>query len=108
MSMYFNATNSLLAGRHHLLARRPQYNSWQALLGRWRRWTERSRQWVALRELANDQHLLDDLGLTRQEVLEDPRSGVDRLRRALCLRPGNGEARQTLGTVCQLIARKRR
>jgi len=71
MSMYFNTTNSLLLGRRRLLVRHPQNNSWQALLSRWRRWTERSRQRAALRDLADDRHLLNDLGLTRQEALDE-------------------------------------
>ena len=71
MSMYFNATHSPPLGPRRLLVHRPQYNSWQALLSRWRRWTERNRQRAALRDLADDKHLLDDLGLTRQEALDE-------------------------------------
>jgi uncharacterized protein YjiS (DUF1127 family) len=43
-------------------------------LGRWRewrQWPERQRQRVALRGLADDKHLLDDLGLTREQVLHE-------------------------------------
>jgi uncharacterized protein YjiS (DUF1127 family) len=71
MSMSFNTTNSLLVGPRRLLVRRPQYNSWRAPLSRWRRWTERNRQRAALRDLADDKHLLDDLGLTKQEALDE-------------------------------------
>jgi uncharacterized protein YjiS (DUF1127 family) len=71
MSMYFNTANSLLLGRRRLPVRRPQSNSWPTLLSRWRRWTERSRRRAALRDLSHDQHLLDDLGITRQEALEE-------------------------------------
>jgi uncharacterized protein YjiS (DUF1127 family) len=34
-------------------------------------WSERSRERAALRDLADDRHLLNDLGLTRQEVLDE-------------------------------------
>jgi uncharacterized protein YjiS (DUF1127 family) len=37
----------------------------------WWNWTERRRQHEALRELADDKHLLDDLGLTRDEALDE-------------------------------------
>src|SRR5258708_1707244 len=35
------------------------------------RWSERNRQRSALRDLADDQHLLNDLGLTRQQALDE-------------------------------------
>jgi uncharacterized protein YjiS (DUF1127 family) len=38
---------------------------------RWWNWTERRRQRDALRELADDRHLLDDLGLTREQALNE-------------------------------------
>jgi uncharacterized protein YjiS (DUF1127 family) len=41
------------------------------VLSRWRRWSERSRQRATLRDLSHNQHLLDDLGITRQEALEE-------------------------------------
>ena len=40
---------------------------WRGWLGLW----SRQRQRQALRDLAEDQHLLDDLGLTRQQALEE-------------------------------------
>jgi uncharacterized protein YjiS (DUF1127 family) len=43
-------------------------------LGRWRewrQWPERRRQRDALRELAGDRHLLDDLGITREQALDE-------------------------------------
>jgi uncharacterized protein YjiS (DUF1127 family) len=70
MSTYFSDTNLLPLSRRSLLACRPQSNSW-SLLRRWRRLNERSRQRAALRNLAEDKHLLDDLGLTRQEALDE-------------------------------------
>jgi len=40
-------------------------------LNEWLRWSERNRQRAALRDLADDQHLLNDLGLTRQQALDE-------------------------------------
>jgi uncharacterized protein YjiS (DUF1127 family) len=37
----------------------------------WWNWPERQRQREALRELADDKHLLDDLGLTRDQALDE-------------------------------------
>jgi uncharacterized protein YjiS (DUF1127 family) len=37
----------------------------------WWNWPERQRQREALRELADDKHLLDDLGLTREQALDE-------------------------------------
>ena len=37
----------------------------------WWNWSERQRQREALRELADDKHLLDDLGLTREQALDE-------------------------------------
>ena len=34
-------------------------------------WAERRRQRAALRDLAEDTHLLDDLGLTREQALRE-------------------------------------
>jgi uncharacterized protein YjiS (DUF1127 family) len=38
---------------------------------RWFDWAERHRQRTALRELADDKHFLDDLGLTREQALHE-------------------------------------
>jgi uncharacterized protein YjiS (DUF1127 family) len=70
MSTYFSDTNLLLLSRRSLFGCRPQSNSWGLFVRRWRRWSERSRQRAALRNLADDKHLLDDLGLTRLEALD--------------------------------------
>ena len=40
---------------------------WRGWLGLW----SRQRQRQALRDLADDPHILDDLGLTRQQALEE-------------------------------------
>jgi len=37
----------------------------------WSSWTTRSRPRRALRDLGEDEHLLDDLGLTREQVLDE-------------------------------------
>jgi uncharacterized protein YjiS (DUF1127 family) len=70
MSTYFSDTNFLLLSRRSLLGRPPHSSSWWVFVRRWRRWSERSRQRAALRNLADDKHLLDDLGLTRLEALD--------------------------------------
>jgi uncharacterized protein YjiS (DUF1127 family) len=44
---------------------------WAALLSELLHWSERSRQRAAFRDLADDRHLLNDLGLTRQEALDE-------------------------------------
>jgi uncharacterized protein YjiS (DUF1127 family) len=36
-----------------------------------RRWAARRRQRAALRELADDPHLLKDIGVTRQQALDE-------------------------------------
>ena len=67
MSILFNNTNSLRLNRHRALVSSYQSNSWSgwaALLHELSRWSERSQLRAALRDLAEDQHLLDDLGLT--------------------------------------------
>jgi uncharacterized protein YjiS (DUF1127 family) len=38
---------------------------------RWFDWAERRRQRIALRELADDKHFLNDLGLTREQALHE-------------------------------------
>jgi uncharacterized protein YjiS (DUF1127 family) len=40
------------------------------LLEEWQTWHERTRQRAALRNIADDPHLLADLGITREEALE--------------------------------------
>jgi uncharacterized protein YjiS (DUF1127 family) len=37
----------------------------------WWRWLDRPTQRIALREIADDPHLLSDLGLSREEVLRE-------------------------------------
>lgn len=47
-----------------------QRNSWLGLLARWLASSERMHQRAGLRAIADDPHLLADLGLTREEALE--------------------------------------
>jgi uncharacterized protein YjiS (DUF1127 family) len=37
----------------------------------WFDWAERRRQRIVLRELADDKHFLNDLGLTREQALDE-------------------------------------
>ena len=37
----------------------------------WWRWVDRPLQRIALREIADDPHLLSDIGLTREEALRE-------------------------------------
>ena len=70
MSTFFSDSNLLPLSQRSRMDCRPRSIS-LGLLRRWRRWNERSRQRAALRNLAEDKHLLDDLGLTRQEALDE-------------------------------------
>ncbi|MEK9281419.1 MULTISPECIES: hypothetical protein [unclassified Bradyrhizobium] len=47
-----------------------QRNSWLVPLDRWLASSERMHQRADLRAIADDPHLLADLGLTREEALE--------------------------------------
>ena len=70
MSTHFSDTYSLRLDRRRRAIARDQSSSWlgwAVLLN----WSERCRQRAALRDLADDQHLLNDLGLTRQEALDE-------------------------------------
>jgi len=55
---------------HDPPARLHQLNSGPARRGR-SSWAARRRQRRALRDLAEDKHLLDDLGLTREQALDE-------------------------------------
>jgi uncharacterized protein YjiS (DUF1127 family) len=74
MSTLFSTAHSPGLTRHRNAVGRHKFNSWlrwTALLSELSRWSERSRQRAALRDLADDRHLLNDLGLTRQEALDE-------------------------------------
>jgi uncharacterized protein YjiS (DUF1127 family) len=69
MSMLLTTANSWLRHRPHPAAQPHESNSWLSLLDALLRRSEENRQRAALRELADDPHLLSDLGLTRDEAL---------------------------------------
>ncbi|MEY9359688.1 uncharacterized protein YjiS (DUF1127 family) [Bradyrhizobium yuanmingense] len=48
-----------------------EQNSWLAMIGRWLARIERINQREDLRAISNDPHLLADLGLTREQALEE-------------------------------------
>ena len=66
MSMFLTAAGSWLRRTPHSSAKAHESYSW---LDGWRRWLDQRRQVAALREIADDKHLLSDLGLTRDEAL---------------------------------------
>jgi uncharacterized protein YjiS (DUF1127 family) len=72
MSTSFSDTTAdplLRPGRSN--GRLPQSNSWPVVtaLVRLLFWADRRRERAALRDLANDQRLLDDIGLTQRQAL---------------------------------------
>ena len=71
MSTLFSYGNSLPHVRRSAAAHDHQSNSWRTLLEKWRVWDERRRQRAALRDIADDPYLLHDLGLTREEALDE-------------------------------------
>ena len=70
MSTPFARTHSFSPIPDQAAARHPQSNSWLTWLDSWLRRSERLRQQDALRGIADDPHLLEDLGLTRDDVLK--------------------------------------
>jgi uncharacterized protein YjiS (DUF1127 family) len=72
MSTYFSDAGSSTERRHHSPpASQHQSNSWLWLLDKLLRGSERSRRRAAFRDLADDPRLLNDIGLTRREVMEE-------------------------------------
>jgi uncharacterized protein YjiS (DUF1127 family) len=72
MSTYFN--DAISSNEHH--RRRSwragyQSDSWLRLINKLQRWTERSRRRAAFRDLADDPHLLGDIGLTQREAMHE-------------------------------------
>jgi uncharacterized protein YjiS (DUF1127 family) len=49
----------------------PQFNSWRAWLGPLLSLVEKARQREALRAIADNKHLLADIGLSRREALDE-------------------------------------
>ena len=74
MSTIFAAATSFpLTGPPRAGRARPQWNSWRAFAP-WRDveiWAARRSQRRTLGELAGEQHLLDDIGLTRAQALAE-------------------------------------
>jgi uncharacterized protein YjiS (DUF1127 family) len=72
MSTHFGDASPSGQHRYHGLPdRHPQSSSWLRWLDQLLRWTERSRRSAAFRDLADDPHLLRDIGLTRREAIEE-------------------------------------
>jgi uncharacterized protein YjiS (DUF1127 family) len=74
MSTLFSDALSIPRGPVGRAALGHQSNCGQPAAVRWRQWwnwPERQRQREALRELADDKHRLDDLGLTRAQALDE-------------------------------------
>jgi uncharacterized protein YjiS (DUF1127 family) len=74
MSTPFGIGDYLFGDRHCPAIGSHQISSWpgwSGLLSEWLRRSECNRQRAALRDLADDRHLLDDLGLTRQQALDE-------------------------------------
>ena len=70
MSMSFIYASPQARARRNAADRGHQSNSWWRMLEIWLLWTERRRQRAGLRDSADDPHLLADLGLTRDEALD--------------------------------------
>jgi uncharacterized protein YjiS (DUF1127 family) len=72
MSTHFGNASPSGQHRHHgPPGRHPQSNSWWRLVDKLLRWTERGRRRAAFRNLADDRHLLDDIGFTRQQAMDE-------------------------------------
>jgi uncharacterized protein YjiS (DUF1127 family) len=70
MSIFFTNTDRLVRVRRGAAVRGHQPSSWLKLLDKWLSCSERAHQRAGLRNIADDPHLLADLGLTRDEALE--------------------------------------
>jgi uncharacterized protein YjiS (DUF1127 family) len=70
MSTLFTNTDLVLRVRRSAAANGHQPSSWLKLLDRLLSRSERAHQRADLREIADNPHLLADLGLTRDEALE--------------------------------------
>ena len=70
MSMLFADRHRLSRTRGGAADHEHQSGSWLRPLGRLLACSETARQRTALREIADDPHMLRDLGLTREDALE--------------------------------------
>jgi uncharacterized protein YjiS (DUF1127 family) len=71
MSTFFSYGGPSFHIRGSAAVRDHQSNSWRRLLENCRLWDERRRQRAALRDIADDPYLLHDLGLTREDALDE-------------------------------------
>jgi len=75
MSKRFSIANSLRRFRYRTTVDCHQSSSWPgwtiALLNKWSRWSERNRERAFLRDVADSQQLLNELGLTREQALNE-------------------------------------
>ncbi|WP_314949944.1 hypothetical protein [Bradyrhizobium cosmicum] len=69
MSILFANTAVRWCVRRKAAAEDHQPSSWLKRLDSWLSYSERAHQRAALRDIADDPHLLADLGLTRDEAL---------------------------------------
>jgi uncharacterized protein YjiS (DUF1127 family) len=70
MSTIFGDSDLRWSGRRSAPTDGHQSSSWLRLLDKWLDCSERARQRADLGAIANDPHLLADLGLTRDEAME--------------------------------------
>ncbi|MET4169456.1 uncharacterized protein YjiS (DUF1127 family) [Bradyrhizobium sp. LA6.1] len=70
MSMSFADRGFLARVRGSTTVVGHKQNSWLTMIDRWLAGSERAHQRADLRAIADDPHLLADLGLTREQALE--------------------------------------
>ena len=70
MSMLFSNGGLRMRIQRRRAASDHQTGSWRKLLDKWLAHSELVQQRAALRDLADDPHLLADLGLTREQAIE--------------------------------------
>jgi uncharacterized protein YjiS (DUF1127 family) len=70
MSTSLANSSAFSSARRGIIHDHPQFSSWRQLLDSWLTRSETRHQRAALREIADDPHLLRDLGLTREEALD--------------------------------------
>src|SRR5258708_5213495 len=75
VSTHFSIANSLRRFRCRTTVDCHQSSSWPgwtiALLNKWSRWSARNRERAFLRDVADSQQLLNELGLTREQALSE-------------------------------------
>jgi uncharacterized protein YjiS (DUF1127 family) len=75
VSTHFSIANSLRRFRCRTTVDCHQSSSWPgwtiAALNKWSRWSARNRERAFLRDVADSQQLLNELGLTREQALSE-------------------------------------